>query len=72
VHKIQAGYKITPLSQWGKPPAPAEVKIDPNVDMKTPPKIQVDSMPADKFFATLLMSSRSTHPILLTSQSLPA
>ena len=22
VHKIQAGYKITPLSQWGKAPAP--------------------------------------------------
>jgi hypothetical protein len=50
VHKIQAGYKITPLSQWGRPPAPAEVKIDPTVDMKTPPKVQVDAMPADKFF----------------------
>src|SRR6185312_8521335 len=51
VHKIQAGYKITPLSQWGKPPQPVTVKIDPSVDMKTPPKIQVDTMPADKFFA---------------------
>src|SRR6516165_2667258 len=51
VHKIQAGYKVTPLSQWGKPPAPIEVKIDPSVDMKTPPKIQVDNMPAGKFFA---------------------
>jgi len=51
VHKIQAGYKVTPLSQWGKPPAPIEVKIDPSVDMKTPPKIQVDTMPAGKFFA---------------------
>jgi hypothetical protein len=51
VHKIQAGYKITPLSQWGKSPQPVEVKIDPSVDMKTPPKIQVDTMPADKFFA---------------------
>ncbi len=51
VHKIQAGYKITPLSQWGKAPEPAEVKIDPSVDMKTPPKVQVDTMPAGKFFA---------------------
>jgi hypothetical protein len=51
VHKIQAGYKITPLSQWGKEPQPIEVKIDPNVDMKTPPKVQVDTMPAAKFFA---------------------
>jgi hypothetical protein len=51
VHKIQAGYRITPLSQWGKPPQPVQVKIDPSVDMKTPPKIQVDTMPAGKYFA---------------------
>jgi hypothetical protein len=51
VHKIQAGYKITPLSEWGKPSQPVQRKIDPSVDMKTPPKIQVDTMPADRFFA---------------------
>jgi hypothetical protein len=51
VHKIQAGYKITPLSQWGKPVQPIEAKIDPTVDMTTPPKTQVDTMPAGKFFA---------------------
>lgn len=51
VHKIQAGYKITPLSRWGKAAEPVTGKIDPTVDMKTPPKIQVDSMPAGKFFA---------------------
>jgi hypothetical protein len=51
VHKIQAGYKITPLSQWGQEPVPPKVSIDPTIDMKTPPKVQVDTMPADKFFA---------------------
>jgi hypothetical protein len=51
VHKIQAGYKVTPLSQWGKPPQPVQVKIDPSVDMKTPPKTQVDTMAGDKYFA---------------------
>jgi hypothetical protein len=51
VHKIQAGFKITPLSEWGKSPKPVEVKIDPSVDMKTPPKIQVDTMLAGKYFA---------------------
>jgi hypothetical protein len=51
VHKIQEGYKLTPLSQWGKESVPPEVKIDPSIDMKTPPKIQVDTMPADKYFA---------------------
>src|SRR5437764_582351 len=50
VHKIQAGYKITPLSEWGKPPKPVEAKIDPSVDMKTPPKIQVDIMTAGAYF----------------------
>jgi hypothetical protein len=51
VHKIQAGYKITPLSQWGREPVAPVVKIDPSIDMNTPPKIQVDTMAADKFFA---------------------
>ena len=50
VHKIQAGFKIIPLSEWGKPPRPVEVKIDPSVDMKTPPKIQVDTMTAGAYF----------------------
>jgi hypothetical protein len=48
---LQAGYKVTALSDWGKTPRPIEVQIDPSVDMKTPPKIQVDTMPAAKFFA---------------------
>ena len=51
VHKIQAGYKITSLSEWGKAPAPRYANIDLKLDMKTPPKVQVDTMPADKFFA---------------------
>jgi hypothetical protein len=50
VHKIQAGYKITPLSEWGKPPIQVEVKIDPRIDMKTPPKIQVDTMKGGDYF----------------------
>jgi hypothetical protein len=51
VHKIQAGYKVTMLSDWGKAPRPVEVKIDPSVDMKTAPKVQADTMPAGKYFA---------------------
>jgi hypothetical protein len=51
VHKIQAGYKITSLLEWGKAPAARSANINLKVDMKTPPKVQVDTMPADKFFA---------------------
>src|SRR5712692_9500516 len=50
VHKIQAALKIKPLSQWGKTPEPVAFKLDPTVDMKTPPKVQVDRMPASQFF----------------------
>jgi hypothetical protein len=51
VHKIQAGYKITPLSEWGKDSKPIEGKVDPSVDMKTPPKVLVNSMKGSDFFA---------------------
>jgi len=50
VHKIQAGYKVAPLSQWGKTSEAVSGKVDSTVDMKTPPKVQVDTMPADKYF----------------------
>jgi hypothetical protein len=51
VHEIQSGLKITPLSEWGRPPRPVEVNTDAGLDMKTPPKVQVDTMPGDKYFA---------------------
>jgi hypothetical protein len=51
VHKIQDGYKVTLLSDFGKAPKPVEFKFDPTVDMKTPPKVQVDTMAGGKFFA---------------------
>ncbi len=51
VHKIQAGFKITPISRFGQALQPVVGTVDPSVDMKTPPKTQVDTMPAAKFFA---------------------
>lgn len=63
VHKLQDGYKIVPLAQWGKEPKPATVKINPEVDMKTPPLDQVNKMPAAAFFkhAAELMKKQPPH-----------
>ena len=71
VHKIQAGFKVTPLSEWGKTPKPVEVKIDPSIDMKTPPKIQVDTMPAGKYFA-YAAELLKLHPPHLTDEPIIA
>jgi len=71
VHKIQAGYKVTPLSRWGKAPLPVAVHIDPAVDMKTPPKTQVDTMPAAKYF-TYAAELLKLHPPHLTDQPIIA
>ncbi len=51
VHKVQDGYRITPLSLWGKTAAPVKFASDPTVDMKTPPLVQVDTMKAAKYFS---------------------
>jgi hypothetical protein len=71
VRKIQAGFKITPLSQWGKSPEPVKAHIDPAVDMKTPPKTQVDTMPAGKFFA-YAAELMKLHPPHFTDQPIIA
>jgi hypothetical protein len=71
VRKIQAGYKVTALSEWGKSPKPVEVKIDPSVDMKTPPKIQADTMPAGTYFA-YAAELLKLHPPHLTDEPILA
>jgi hypothetical protein len=59
------------LSGWGKPAKPVVAGIDGTVDMKTPPKTQVDTMPAEAYFsyaAELL----KLHPAHLTDQPVVA
>lgn len=71
VNKIQAGLKVTPLSEWGKPAKPVVAKIDPTVDMKTPPKVQVDTMPARAYFA-YAAELLKLHPPHLTDEPILA
>ncbi|MES2220693.1 MAG: DUF1254 domain-containing protein [Acidobacteriota bacterium] len=76
VHKIQVGYKVTPLSLRGKPAKPVTVKIDATVDMKTPPMVQVDTMAAGPYFkyAAELLKLHAAHltdqPILAQMQQI--
>ncbi len=70
VHAIQDGYKLTPLSSFGKRYVAPQGKVDPDVDMKTPPLEQLQKMSAETFFdrlATLLKANpppASEAPIL--------
>jgi hypothetical protein len=50
VHKVQDGYKITLLADWGKTPRKIEQKIDLAVDTKTEPLKQINEMPAVGYF----------------------
>lgn len=63
VHKVQDGYRITPLADWGKPVTKREHKIDPAVDTKTEPMRQIATMPARRFFerAAELLKANPPH-----------
>lgn len=50
VHALQDGFTLTPLAQWNLPPQSRRVKADPSLDLKTPAREQVESMPTDAFF----------------------
>lgn len=69
VHKVQDGYKATLLSDWGKEPQPVKAKIDPNVDMKTPPLLQVNNMSAKQYF-TYAAELMKLHPPHATDGSI--
>jgi hypothetical protein len=62
VHAIQDQYSLTPLSEYGKPYTPPEGSVDPNIDMKTPVRDQVDTMDAATFFKTLAALMKENPP----------
>ncbi len=62
VHKIQDGYKLVPLSAFGKPYKAPAGKVDPNIDMKTPPVEQLQKMSAEAFFNRLAALLKTNPP----------
>jgi hypothetical protein len=65
VHKVQDGYKLTPLSQWGKAYAPpTNVQTNRAVDDKTPSLVQVNKLDGVAVLGRLaeLMAVYPPHP----------
>jgi hypothetical protein len=71
VNKIQDGFKLTPLSQWGKDYQPPAYQPDPSVDVTTPPKTTVDNMSGEPFFS-YAAGLLKTNPPHLTDQPIIA
>ena len=71
VKAIQAGYKLTPLSAWGKRyTPPAKVPVDSKVNiMKTPPN-QVAAMDAGTFFKRLALAMKDNPPYAADGRTL--
>jgi DNA sulfur modification protein DndE len=61
VHTLQTKNTLTPLSSYGKPYTPPPGKVDPNVDMSTPPREQVNRMTAEEYF-TLMAAAMKKNP----------
>ncbi len=65
VHDIQDHYSLVPLSSYGKPYTPPVGMVDPNIDMKTPVRQQVNHMDAKTFFNRLTKLMVNNPPSVL-------
>ena len=61
VHTLQDKFSVVPLSAYGKPYTPPVGKVDPNQDMKTPVREQVNAMDGAAYFK-LLAELLKTNP----------
>lgn len=73
VHKVQDALSLQPLSNWSTKVAytPVPVAVDPTIDMKTPPKAQVDAMKGLAYFS-LAAELLNANPPHLTDWSIVA
>jgi hypothetical protein len=62
VHAFQDQITLMPLSRYGKPYTPPPGKVDPNVDMKTPVRDQVNAMDAPTFFKVMAEAMKKNPP----------
>ena len=62
VHAIQNGYKLVPLSAFGKPYSPPQGTVDPDIDMKAAPVETLQKMTSASFFDALAQLLKSNPP----------
>lgn len=62
VHTVQNGYKLTPLSAFGKPYTPPPGKVDPDLDTQAGALDRLRKMSAETFFTRLATLLKSNPP----------
>ncbi len=62
VHAIQDGYKLVPLSAFGKPYTSPRGAVDPDIDMKAAPVDTLQKMTSASFFDALAQLLKSNPP----------
>ena len=62
VHALQDKLGLVPLSAYGKPYTPPPGTVDPNIDMKTPVRDQVNALDAGAYFKLLASLMKDNPP----------
>ena len=62
VHALQDKYSLVPLSAYGKPYTPPKGKVDPNIDMKTAVRDQVNKLDAGAYFKLMAALMKNNPP----------
>ena len=62
VHAMQDQYTLVPLASFGKQFTPEKGVVDPNIDMTTPPRDQIDNLDGATFFKRLSLLMKSNPP----------
>jgi hypothetical protein len=62
VHTLQDKFSLVPLSSYGKPYTPPAGQVDPNIDMKTATRDQVDHLDVVAYFTYLAQLLKSNPP----------
>jgi hypothetical protein len=62
VHKMQDEVSLVPLSSYGKPYTTPAGKVDPNIDMKTPVRDQVNALTTAGYFQLLAELMKDNPP----------